>query len=68
MKIINEPTMETIDDYNNQESTQKRKTIRFIILGLVLFSGILYYIKITHETVSDYIGLPNNPSINVIPN
>ncbi|HHD78282.1 MAG TPA: hypothetical protein ENK98_01380 [Epsilonproteobacteria bacterium] len=68
MKLVNEPSMSTIDDYNNQESTQKRKTIRLIILGLVLFAGLLSYIKMTHETVSDYIGTPDNPGINVTPN
>ncbi|MBA1420026.1 MAG: hypothetical protein FAF03_03985 [Epsilonproteobacteria bacterium] len=68
MKLTNEPTMDYIDDYNNQESTQKRKTIRLVILGLVLFAGALSYIKMTHETVSDYIGTPDNPGINVTPN
>jgi hypothetical protein len=68
MKLTNEPTMDYIDDYNNQESTQKRKTIRLVILGLVLFAGVLSYIKMTHETVSDYIGTPDSPGINVTPN
>ena len=68
MKLSNEPTMGTIDDYNHQESTQKRKTIRLIILGLVLFAGVLSYIKMTHETVSDYIGTSDNPGINITPN
>jgi len=68
MKLINEPTMYTIDDYNNQESTQKRTTIRFIIVGLVLFAGVLSYIKMTHDTVSDYIGTSDSPGINVTPN
>jgi hypothetical protein len=68
MKLVNEPTMYTIDDYNNQESTQKRKNIRLIIVGLVLMAGLLSYIKMTHETVSDYIGTSDSPGINVTPN
>lgn len=68
MKLVNEPSMSTIDDYTNQESIQKRKTIRFVILGLVLFAGLLSYIKMTHETVSDYIGTPDSPGINVTSN
>ena len=65
MKLINEPTMDTIDDYNNQETPQKRKNIRLIIVGLLIFAGILSYIKITNDTVSDYIGTANNPGIDV---
>ncbi|SFV67857.1 hypothetical protein MNB_SV-14-425 [hydrothermal vent metagenome] len=68
MKLINEPTMEQIDDYNNQESKEKRKTIGLIILGLLIFAGVLSYIKITNNSVSDYIGTHNNPGINVTPN
>jgi len=60
--------MDYIDDYNNQESIQKRKTIRLVILGLVLFAGVFSYIKMTHETVSDYIGTPDSPGIHVTPN
>ena len=68
MKLVNEPTMDYIDDYNNQESAQKRKSIRLIIVGLVLFAGLLSYVKMTNDTVSDYIGTPDNPGINVTPN
>ncbi len=68
MKLVNEPTMDYIDDYNNQESAQKRKSIRLIIVGLVLLAGLLSYVKMTHDTVSDYIGTPDNPGINVTPN
>lgn len=68
MKLENEPTLGTIDDYNNKENTKKRKTIRLVILGLVLFAGLLTYIKMTNNTVSDYIGTTDNPGINVTPN
>jgi len=68
MKLVNEPTMDYIDDYNNQESAQKRKSIRLIIVGLVLLAGLLSYVKMTNDTVSDYIGTPDNPGINVTPN
>jgi len=66
MKLENEPAMQYIDDYNNQESPQKRKTVRLIILGLVLFSGLMTYIKLTHDTVSDYIGTPQNHGIAIM--
>jgi len=66
MKLENEPAMQYIDDYNNQESPQKRKTVRLIILGLVLFSGLMTYIKLTNDTVSDYIGTAQNPGLEVL--
>jgi len=65
MKLINEPTLDTIDDYNNQETPEKRKSIRLIIGGLFVFAIILSYIKISNDTVSDYIGTANNPGIDV---
>lgn len=68
MKLTNEPTMDKIDDYNNQETPEKRKQIRLIILGLVIFAGLLSYIKIANNTVSDYIGTNDNPGINITPN
>ncbi len=67
MKLTDEPTLNTIDDYNNQESPEKRKTVRLIILGLVIFSILLSYIKISNDTVSDYIGTKEAPGISVLP-
>jgi len=66
VKLENEPAMQYIDDYNNQESPQKRKTIRLVILGLVLFSGLMTYIKLNNDTVNDYIGTEQNPGIQII--
>jgi len=66
MKLENEPAMQYIDDYNNQESPQKRKTVRLIILALVLFSGLMTYVKLSNDTVSDYIGTTQNPGIEVL--
>jgi len=65
MKLINEPTLDIIDDYNNQETPEKRKTICLIIGGLFVFAIILSYIKISNDTVSDYIGTAENPGIDI---
>ncbi|RBQ29002.1 hypothetical protein ACNSOS_03615 [Aliarcobacter vitoriensis] len=40
-----EPTLEKIDDYNGNESKQKRNTVRLIVILLVLFGAALYYLK-----------------------
>jgi len=65
MKIENEPTLETIDDYDNNETKEKRKTIRLIIGGLVVFAIFLGYLRFANDTVSDYIGTTESPGINV---
>jgi len=36
-----------------------------IIGGLFIFAALLSYIKITNDTVSDYIGTAENPGIDV---
>ena len=64
MKLQNEPTLESIDDYNNQESPQKRKAIYLIIIGLVTISALSYALFKTYNTLpNDYIGTPENPGI-----
>lgn len=63
MKLEGEPSLEQIDDYDNNESPQKRRTVRLIILGLIVL-GIAYaFIKVSYSTPSDYIGTPENPGI-----
>ena len=64
MKLENEPTLENIDDYNNQESPQKRKTIYLIVIGLLAISALSYALLKSYNTLpNDYIGTPENPGI-----
>ena len=64
MKLESEPTLEAMDDYNNQESPQKRKTIRLIVIGLLAVSGLFYALLKSYDTMpEDYIGTPQNPGI-----
>ena len=64
MNLKDEPTLESIDDYNNQESPQKRKTVRLIIIGLLAISALYYAILKSYDTMpNDYIGTPENPGI-----
>jgi len=65
MNLTGEPTLEKIDDYNNNETPQKRKTIRLVVVGLLLFAVVLVVIKVTNSSVSDYIGTSENPGIEV---
>ena len=64
MKLENEPTLESIDDYNNQESPQKRNTIRLIVIGLLAVSALSYALLSSYDTMpNDYIGTPEYPGI-----
>jgi len=63
MKLDNEPTLNTIDDYNNNETPEKRKTVHLIIGGLIVFAIILGVVKAMNNSVSDYIGTSENPGI-----
>jgi len=63
-----EPTLDQIDDYNNNESPQKRRTVRLVVLFLVVV-GIAYgIVKYNNMQESDYIGTENQPGINITNN
>jgi hypothetical protein len=62
----NEPTLEKIEDYNNNESPQKRKTVRLVVLFCIVV-GIVYSISISNnDSTNDYVGTKDNPGINII--
>lgn len=57
-----EPSLDKIDDYNGKESKEKRRTTT-IVIGALLFVGIvLTYFKVTSQPV-DYVGTSENPGI-----
>ena len=61
----NEPTLDQIEDYNGQESSTKRKTVRLVVLFCIVI-GIVYAItKYNYSNESDYIGTKDNPDINI---
>ena len=66
MNLQGEPTMSQIDDYNGNESPEKRQLVRKIIIGLLVVSAIYGVIKFSFSTPSDYIGTPEHPGINTV--
>ena len=40
-----EPSLEKIDDYNGNESKQKRNTVRLIVILLLIFGTVLTYLQ-----------------------
>jgi hypothetical protein len=40
-----EPSLEKIDDYNGNETKQKRNTVRLIVILLLVFGVVLTYLQ-----------------------
>ena len=40
-----EPSLEKIDDYNGNESKQKRNTVRLIVILFLIFGTVLTYLQ-----------------------
>ncbi len=59
-----EPSLDQIDDYNNNESPQKRRTVRLVIIGILVVGAVFSFIKYKSDNVNDYIGTPEKPGIN----
>ena len=57
-----EPNLNDIEDYNNKESKQKRKTVKLVIVICLVVGAFFAYLKST-STPDDYIGTPENPGI-----
>jgi len=64
----NEPTLEDIEDYNDNESPQKRKTVKIVILVCLLVGAIFAAIKYNYNSNDDYVGTPEKPGINTTKN
>jgi len=61
--MTDEPTLEQIEDYNNQESTQKRKTVQLVIVGVLIIGAIYSFVKYQFNSVDDYIGTTTQPGV-----
>ncbi|BAK73915.1 MAG: hypothetical protein AB7S49_04955 [Arcobacter sp.] len=57
-----EPSLNKIDDYNGNESKQKRNTVRLVIILCLVVGGLIAYFKAT-SAPSDYVGTNEQPGI-----
>ncbi|MEA2018352.1 MAG: hypothetical protein U9N59_07880 [Campylobacterota bacterium] len=64
----NEPTLEQIEDYNDNESPQKRKTVKLVVLFCIVVAVTYGYFKFTYSSTDEYVGTKENPGINIIKN
>ena len=63
MKLTDEPTNEAIDDYDNNESPEKRKTI-YMIIGVLVLVGLVSFVLLKPNVIpSDYVGTNEQPRI-----
>lgn len=60
-----EPSLDQIDDYNNNESKEKRTTVRLIVLSLLIIGAIYGVVKYNYNNVDDYVGTKEQPGINI---
>lgn len=66
-KLDNEPSLEKIDDYDGEESNQKRNTVKLVIILCLVVGAFFAYLKST-STPDDYVGTPEKPAINTSKN
>lgn len=61
----NEPSLNKIEDYDGNESPSKKKTVRAVIILILIVGGFFSYLyNIAYEeTKKDYIGTPDKPGI-----
>lgn len=62
--LNNEPSLDQLDDYNGNESPEKRRTIRNVIIGILVIGAIYGVFRYNYYTVNDYVGTPEKPGIN----
>jgi len=62
--IDNEPSMSKIDDYNGNESKEKRNTVNKVIIICLVIGALLVALKLTYNNPGDYVGTPESPGIN----
>ena len=49
-RIIMEPTLRDIEDYDNHESPQKKRVVNLVVLGLFIFAMAYAGVKIYYDT------------------
>ena len=65
---MSEPTLNDMDDYNGNESPEKRSTINKIVIGLLILGAIYSVMKYNYSNVDDYVGTPEKPGLNTAKN
>lgn len=57
-----ELSLSKIDDYNGNESKEKRNTVRVVIAGILIVGAIFAYLRY-NSSFDDYVGTKEAPGI-----
>jgi len=60
-----EPTLDQIEDYHDNESIEKRRTVKLVVLFCIVLGIVYSIVKFNYSVDNDYIGTVNNPGINI---
>ena len=63
-KLLGEPNLEDIDDFNDKESDEKRNTVKLVIVFILIVGAIYAYFLSQNKTVDEYVGTKDKPGIN----
>ena len=59
----NEPSLDQIEDYNNNESPEKRNTVIKVIVFCLAVGAIFAALKVFYPSTDPYVGTEENPGI-----
>lgn len=62
----NEPSLDQIEDYNDNESPEKRKTVIKVVVFLLVVGVIFATLRVTSTSDDPYVGTEQNPGISAI--
>lgn len=60
-----EPNLEDIDDFNDNETPEKRNTVKLIVVGILIVGAIYSYFKANNNQLDEYVGTPEKPGVDV---
>lgn len=60
--INDELSLNKIDDYNNNESKEKKNTVKLVIIFCLVVGALIAYLK-SSSVFDDYIGTEEAPGI-----
>ncbi len=58
-----EPSLEGIEDFNNDESPETRSIIKKVIIGLLVIGAMYAATKVYFSDVSDKLDTSSNPAV-----
>jgi len=57
-----ELSLDKIEDYNGNESKEKRNTVRIVVIGILLVGAVFAYLRY-NSSYDDYVGTQDAPGI-----